>query len=313
LYQRHNRHEIRTRLDEELRRDQPDMIYLDHLDSAVFIRQLQGIPVVVDLHNVYSLLVRREAHDRGGLIGLYLRREARLLGQAEERIACQADLLFSVSDQEAEHFRSLGARAIAVVPNGVDCSAYDTLPLGRPNGTPRILYVGTMSWTPNASAARFLATEVLPRVQARLPAAELCLIGKDPPPDLAALNGRAGIRVTGGVPSMLPYLRDAHVLAVPLQAGGGTRLKILEAFAAGLPVISTAVGCEGLRVVPDVHLLVRERDNFVEALVTLLSGPATGMALAARARELVRQLYDWEAVGKIACEAIDGLARSSAS
>jgi polysaccharide biosynthesis protein PslH len=310
LYQRHNRREIRITLDEELQRERPDIVYLDHLDSAVFLRQFSGIPVVLDLHNVYSLLVRREAQDRGRIMGLYLGREGRLLGQAEQRIARRIDILFSVSEQEAEHFRSLGARTVHVVPNGVDCGTYEALPIGRREGTPRILCVGAMSWAPNASAARFLATRILPRVRERFPMAELCIVGKDPPCDLAALDGRAGVRVTGEVPSMLPYLREAHVLAVPLKAGGGTRTKILEAFAAGLPVISTAVGCEGLRVVSGEHLLVRERDDFAEALTTLLSRPAAGQALADRGRQLARRLYDWSTIGGVASAAIDGMVRS---
>jgi glycosyltransferase involved in cell wall biosynthesis len=303
---------MRITFDEELRREQPDILYLDHLDSAVFFRRLSGISVVLDLHNVYSLLVRREAQERGGMMGLYLRREGRLLAGAEEQIARRADILFSVSDQEAEHFRSLGARKVHVVPNGVDCGAYEALPTGRRDGAPRILYVGPMSWSPNASAARFLAREVLPCVRECVPTAELCIVGKDPPSDLIALDGRAGVRVTGGVPSMLPYLREAHVLAVPLTAGGGTRMKILEAFAAGLPVISTPVGCEGLHVVPGEHLLVCERDHFPGALTTLLSRAAAGQVMADRGRILARQLYDWSAIGNSAGEAIAGMVRSLA-
>jgi glycosyltransferase involved in cell wall biosynthesis len=305
LYERHRRRAVRAAVRAEIEREPPHLLYLDHLDSAVFFPRRPSVPVVQDLHNVYSLLVRREAAARGGLTGPYLAREARLLARAEERAVRLADMIFSVSDPEAAHFHSLGARCVQVVPNGVDCAAYESLPVGRHGAAPVILYVGTMSWAPNAGAARFLAAEVLPRVRERLPAAELWVVGKEPPPDLVELGRRPGVRITGNVPSMLPFLRDAHTLAVPLEAGGGTRLKILEAFAAGLPVVSTPVGCEGLCVTPGEHLLVCERSRFAETLTSLLADAAAGARLAGRAREVARQQYDWNAIGPCACDALD--------
>lgn len=309
LYNRHNRKEIRTAINVEMQREAPDLVYLDHLDSALYFRRHPGVLVALDLHNVYSLLVGREAEQRRGLPRHYLQREARLLASAEERAVRLADLVFSVSDSEAAHFREVGARFVEVVPNGVDCAAYEGLPTGR-TGPPVILYVGAMSWAPNANAARFLATDVMPRVRAQLPLAELWIVGKDPPPDVAALGRQPGVRVTGSVPSMLPYLNDARALAVPLEAGGGTRLKILEAFAAGLPVVSTAVGCEGLRVAADEHLIVRERCDFAKAMLELLVDPAVGESLAQRARDLVRRTYDWDSVARSACTAIQTAIRS---
>lgn len=309
LYERHNRRAVRAALRAEMQREPPHLVYLDHLDSAVFFPRHPGVPVAQDLHNVYSLLVRRQAEECGFLTGLYLQREARLLARAEERAVRLADMTFSVSDPEAVHFRRLAARCVQVVPNGVDCAAYESLPVGRRGATPVILYVGTMSWAPNASAARFLATEVLPRVREQLPAAALWIVGKEPPPDLVEMGKRPGVRVTGSVPSMLPFLRDAHTLAVPLEAGGGTRLKILEAFAAGLPVVSTPVGCEGLRVTSGQHLLVCERGQFVETLRNLLTDAADRERLAEHAREVARQQYDWNAIGQSACDALDRVLR----
>jgi glycosyltransferase involved in cell wall biosynthesis len=309
LYHRHNRRPIRAALRAEIHRERPGLVYLDHLDSAAFFPVHPGIPVALDLHNVYSLLLGREAEARGTLTQLYLRREARLLARAEERAVRLADVVFAVSDVEAAHFRGLGARSVTVVPNGVDCAAYESLPAGRRDGPPVILYVGTMSWAPNAAAARFLVADVLPRVREKIPTAEVWVVGKDPPADLVAMANRPGVRVAGGVPSMQPYLQAAHVLAVPLEAGGGTRLKILEAFAAGLPVVSTPVGCEGLRAVNDEHLIVRPGDEFAPALVGLLNDPEAGAQLAGRARELARRLFDWGAVGKLACDALAAVTR----
>jgi glycosyltransferase involved in cell wall biosynthesis len=166
-----------------------------------------------------------------------------------------------------------------------------------------------MSWGPNAAAATFLATEVLPRIHLRLPDARLRIIGRDPSPEVRALAERPNIEVTGAVPDVLPHLRDAHALAVPLEAGGGTRLKILEAFAAGLPVVSTPVGCEGIRAQHGVHLLVAARQHMAHALVTVLTNRLLAYALAERARSLVREHYDWRSIGMVARREAHGLLR----
>ena len=109
---------------------------------------------------------------------------------------------------------------------------------------------------------------------------------------------------------VVPYFRSAHVLAVPLEAGGGTRLKILEAFATGLPVVSTPVGCEGIDAAHGEHLLVAERQKFADAIVEALLDPAAAHQRAVRAQELARQTYDWSAVGR---RAIDAVASASAA
>jgi glycosyltransferase involved in cell wall biosynthesis len=312
FYRRHLHARMREALAQEIQRDRPDALYLDHLDSLVLLDGCPSVPVVIDMHNVYSLLLRREAREHRWPLCWYLSREARLLARMEERAARRADALLTVSEQEADYYRTLGAGATHVVPNGVDTAAYADLPTGRPRGTPLFLYVGTMSWAPNASAACFLAHEVLPRVRQWFPEARLRVIGKDPPPAVRALAGLPGVEVTGAVPSMLPHLREAHALAVPLTAGGGTRLKILEAFAAGLPVVSTPVGCEGLRAAHGEHLLVAQREHFAEALRDLFGPSEIGARLARRARTLARDRFDWSAVGRVAVAAVADAKRSRA-
>jgi glycosyltransferase involved in cell wall biosynthesis len=258
----------------------------------------------MDLHNVYSTLAGRAALERRGLARIYLRREARLLQQMESHAARLSETLLTVSQSDASHFLALGGRAVRVVPNAVDCAAYDSLPTGRRSGSPVLLYVGAMSWVPNVSAARYLACEMLPKVRCHFPKVRLRIVGRDPAPEVETLRGLAGVEVTGTVKSMLPHLAEAHILVVPLEAGGGTRLKILEAFAAGLPVVSTPVGCEGLSVKDGEHLLVSSREQFAENVLTLLADERLGTQLAAKARALVREQYDWAVVSEAVCAAV---------
>lgn len=304
LYGRHDRAEVRTVIDEELERETPDLVYLDHLDSTLFSPRCGASAILVDQHNIYSMLVRRTAEERRWPMRLYLRREARLLQQAETRAADLADVLFAVSDEEAAYFRQLGATHVHVVPNGVDCKAYEALATGQRSGPPLLLYVGAMSWAPNARAAQVLAREILPKVRRRFPEARLRIVGRDPLAEVGELGRLAGVEVTGTVPSILPHLADAYVLAVALESGGGTRLKILEAFAAGLPVVSTPVGCEGLRVRDGEHLLVADADRFAERTLVLLADPVLAGRLAHNARRLAREQYDWTSIGVTASAAI---------
>ena len=158
---------------------------------------------------------------------------------------------------------------------------------------------------PNANAAHFLATAVLPAVRQEIPDARLVIVGRDPGPDVLALaRAGTGVEVAANVSDVTPFYRDANVLAVPLQSGGGTRLKILEAFAAGVPVVSTPVGCEGIDAINGRHLAIADRGDFATAVVRVLKTPQLASTLAQRARMLVRQQYDWSVVGAVACQAV---------
>jgi glycosyltransferase involved in cell wall biosynthesis len=304
FYRRHDRRAVRRALQALCQAEPPDVIYLDHLDSFVFRPLLPQVPAVIDLHNVYSALAARAAAEhRSPAARLYLRREARLLQKVEERAARGVNALMAVSEDDARFFAAWHAAGPRVVPNGVDCAAYRHLPVGR-SGAPLILYVGAMSWEPNVAAAEFLCREALPAVRRRVTDACVRIVGREPPQRLRDAGQLPGVEIAGGVPDVVPHLAEARLLAVPLQAGGGTRLKILEAFAAGLPVVSTAVGCEGLGVVDGEHLVIAERDRFADAVADLLANVSRGQELAARGRVLVEERFDWGTVGQAACAAV---------
>ena len=312
MFARHHHRAVRRAFIEQLALARPDVIYFDHLDSFSYDGDRAMVPAVVDMHNVYSRLAARAAEEQDGAARrLYLRHEAALIARMERRAATAAHSILAVSEDEARYFEALGAPRVAVVPNGVDSGQYESLPLANRAGPPTIMYVGSFTWEPNVAAARFLATEVLPRVARHVRDVRVLFVGRDPGPDMRALaDADARVTVAGNVPDLTAYLRQAHVLAVPLQVGGGTRLKILEAFAAGVPVVSTPIGCEGIRGLDGEHLVITERDGFADAITRLLADPAHACRLASAARFLAREHYDWEIVGREAAAAVGAATRA---
>lgn len=304
MFHRHNREAMRLTIAQALADAPPDLVYLDHLDPYAFRPLFPRAPILVDFHNLYGRLAQRVATERAGVAGRYLAREARLLSRMEARAARDARAVMAVSAEEADEFTRLGAARVTLVPNGVDCAAYAYLPVGRTPDPPVLIYIGALSWVPNAVASEYLARTVLPEVRREHPGAVLKLVGRDPGPTVCALAEMPGVEVHGNVPDVGVYLTQASVLAVALDSGGGTRLKILEAFAAGLPVVSTPVGCEGIDAVHGEHLWVAGYDAFAEGVMAALADPAGATARAARARELVMRRYDWSTLGDRACDAI---------
>jgi glycosyltransferase involved in cell wall biosynthesis len=307
LYLRHNHRLVRAAIRNLIAQEQPDLIYLDHLDPLVYHRILpRTTPRVIDLHNVYSSMVDRVAQEQRFPWTLaYLRREARLLERVERFAACGSAALFAVSQEDARHFARLATTPVHVVPNGVDCRLYAKPSGGKRHGPPLLVYIGAMDWPSNVRAAVSLARVVLPRVRVRNPETRVRIVGRNPTPEVLALADLEGVEVTGAVPDVRTHLGEAHALVVPLESGGGTRLKILEAFAAGLPVVSTPIGCEGLDVEPGVHLLVADRDQLADAVSDVICHPGLARQLAERAQALVRAHYDWGSIGVTTCEIVE--------
>lgn len=310
MFHRHNRQALRQEVQRQLKRRTPDLVYLDHLDPFAFRNLFPAARIVCDLHNVYSKLAARVGSERRWPVSTYLDREARLLAKMEQRVARDASALMAVSSEEQAEFQKLGATNAHLIPNGVDCAAFSEFPVGRPSAPPVILYLGALSWQPNAKAAEFLARDVMPKILDEHPDARLTIVGRNPGPDVTTLARMPGVELHANVPDVGVFLRDSTIMAVPLDSGGGTRLKILEAFAAGLPVVSTPIGCEGIACAHGEHLWIGERDRFAESLLDAISSPQLATELAERARLLARSAYDWPVIGERACAAVESAACS---
>jgi glycosyltransferase involved in cell wall biosynthesis len=204
--------------------------------------------------------------------------------------------VLAVSEQDrARLAASRPGLRTAVIPNGVDVGYFRPAP--QPAGRQHLVFTGSMDWRPNQDAARYFARQILPLLRQENPDIECTFVGRDPPADIRALATIAGMRITGTVDDVRPYVERAAVYVVPLRIGGGSRLKILEAMAMGRAVVSTTVGAEGLDVVHDRHVLLADDPReFAESVLQLLGDPDRCQRLAAEGRRLVEQRYEWGAL-----------------
>lgn len=257
-------------------------------------RPLRPCPTILDNHNVEHLLLGRVAHSATSLPQhIFNNVEWRKVRRLERAVWTDVTLNIATSTVDADRIHETTGQPVPVVPNGVDATAFDTGQL-RSRAPGRVVFVGAMRHRPNADGARWYAQHVHPLVLAAVPHTTFEIVGADPPADVRALE-RASITVVGRVASVVPHLAQASVAVAPLHSGGGTRLKILEAFAAGVPVVSTTLGAEGLDVLPGEHMLVADTpSDFADAVIRVLGGRTLPAGYStSNARELVRARYDW--------------------
>lgn len=229
-----------------LRRHTFDVVLLEYSQLLVYRPLFGTTPVVLDMHNVEHELLGNYAASAGSLWRRFAARyETARVRALESRAREAVNAVVTVSDRDADMMRrSRGEAAVTVAPNGVSDATFDIVRNIDPD--PTVVFIGHLGWQPNIDAAQWLVQRVWPTVKAACPNAKLALIGRTPAASLAAYDGLDGITVHPDVPCTHEYLSAATVATAPLLASGGTRLKILEAMAAGVPVVSTTSGALGL-------------------------------------------------------------------
>jgi sugar transferase (PEP-CTERM/EpsH1 system associated) len=278
-----------------------DLIQVESIHLMNYLPALRAArnhpPIVCDWHNVESDLMRQYAgHESNVARRTYARRTARLMSEAEERALKIFDAHIAVSEVDAKRLRSINSEAkIFVIENGVDAAFY----AGEHSDTrSRILFVGSMDYHANIEGAASFARDVWPVIHQRQPGLRFTIVGRNPPAAITDLCSAPGIEVTGSVADVRPYYREALAAVVPLNVGGGSRLKILEAMAAGVPVVSTTLGAEGLDVSDGENiLLVESVTKIAGAIFKLIDDPDLRTRLIAEGGHLVRMRYDWSMLG----------------
>jgi glycosyltransferase involved in cell wall biosynthesis len=323
-----------------------DLVHLDSIHMLRYAEQLGRAKVVYNWHNIESELMRRYGQTiPSAARRLYASHTAKKLEALERHILASAFGHIVCSEREREQLQRLAPKArIAVVENGVD-----TLHFAGNGGAPekgaletknRIVYVGKMDYHPNVEAVTEFVRDIWPTIHERMPSLKLCIVGADPPPVVTALRETPGVEVTGTVPDVSPYYRGSLASIVPLRTGGGTRLKILEAMAAGTPVISTEVGAEGLAVTPGRDILIVDAPSeelapvaqasslrgqvgdlphsvpasaeaWLDHLTLLAGSPERRAQITAAGLDLVRSRYDWARLGQQLWSTYEGWLRSA--
>ncbi len=294
-----------------------DLIWMEHAESFVAFEALMNGPCVVDLddledHKILARLAarrddwrRRAWWSRGAPVAVAKQWGSTMQGgldvrrwrELQRRIASTVDVVTVCSSLDRAR---LGVGNTAVVPNGYPATSR---PLGRTEvgRPPTLLLAGALSYTPNADAAHYFVRDVLPRIRERLPDAQVRLVGRHDV-RVEELRGE-GVMLSGYVRDIGTELARADVVVVPIRFGGGTRIKILEAFAHRIPVASTSLGCEGLEAVGERHLLISDDpDGFAADCVRLLTDRGLRGRLVAAAFKLFSERYRWESISSTIVE-----------
>ena len=268
-----------------------DVVHAQLVRTAPYLPGPEGPPVVLDLIDALSANLARRARQERGPLAPVAAWEATRLGRFEHELIERTARSLVVSAAERDALG--GGPRIAVVANGVDTDAfaYDDGP--RPPA--RLLFFGNLGYFPNVDAVRWLVSEIFPRVRATVPEAELRLVGARPARAVRALARAPGVSLAAEVPAMAPEVAGATVALVPMRAGTGLQNKVLEAMAAGTPVVATPPAIAALDVRAGEHLLVADdAPGVAAAAVALLRDPARARVMAAAARALVERRYSWE-------------------
>jgi glycosyltransferase involved in cell wall biosynthesis len=265
-----------------------DVVQVEYAPLAPYARYARGGRVrVLDLHNVESALMASRARRAPAPLRAVLHAEARALARVERRAVRAFDVVLTVSDAETARLPS--APCVLTCPNGWWPSM--CLP---PAVEPIVVFVGLLGWGPNRDAALWLGREIWPEVERRVPGARLLIVGRDP--DDAVRSLAAGsIEVVASPPDVRPFLARAAVAVAPLRAGGGSRLKILEALDAGRPLVATPLGAEGLeRLVGRGVFLAETAHDLAGTIAELLLSYDRGRRAGLDGHAAVAEAFSWE-------------------
>ena len=275
--------------------------------DAVVVGQLYMTPyvlddvlprAVLDSHNSETRRVATMAATFGASPkGIVASLQRKPVAAFEREIAGRVARIAAVSEDDLTHFESLAPGRVDLVPNGVDCRLYR--PRARVPSEPRILFIGSLDYGANVDAVAHLAADILPLLAHD--GARVSIVGSNPRRQVSAAARRSAVpvEVAGYVADATPYWEAARMLVVPLRIGGGTRLKILEALARGVPVVTTSLGCEGLGLRHGEDVLVAdEPSEFAAAVDRLLEDDDLCRSLAEQGRATVEARYDWRAIGE---------------
>lgn len=292
---------LREPLREELARFKPDLVHVGPGKLSGLKREIPNQPKVLMVMDTWHLNVDARADAATGIRRPLLRADAMRIRRFEESEYRGFDrVVVSNEGDVAELKQRDPTLPFVIVPIGFDASAYapDPEAVVDPN---RIIFHGAMNYAPNVRAVEFLARDVLPRVRAERPDAELVIVGRDPAPRVVELEALDGVRVTGGVEDMRAWLTSSRVWVGPFLDGTGIKTKLLEAMTTDLPCVVTPLGHRGLDDVTsgDQLLVGSTAEELAAHVVAVLADDELAHRIGRSGGAYVRPRYDWSAVGRM--------------
>ena len=288
-----------------------DVIHADQLTMAQFafplpIQNGNSPSLIFDAHNAVWTITERMKENSAFYLKLPLALETKRIKYYEASIVRDFDATLAVTEPDrlallhAIHQQNFDGRMpISVIPIAVDTQLIK--PVQQVSDSLNILTMGTLYYPPNADGIRWFIQQVFPLIRQQVPGVQLTIVGKNPPKDFIKLASDpvSGIVTTGFVPDLDPYFAESAVTVIPVRAGGGMRVRILEAFARAAPVVTTTVGVEGIDARSGVEVLIADSpEEFAGAVVSVLNDKDLRERLSANGRRLVEEKYDWKVVLK---------------
>jgi glycosyltransferase involved in cell wall biosynthesis len=280
-----------------------DLIVCDFLVPAANFPDRMRTPTILFQHNVESDIWRRHYEQRTGTIGKkYFYLQWKRMVAFEKKYCERFDGVVTVSPKDSETLRNRfdGGNILGDVPAGVDLQYFRPVDKDLPSER-RLVFTGSMDWLPNDDAMSFFIRDIYPEIKDEVPGVTLTVAGRNPSPGLREEASRdPSINVTGTVEDIRPFVHEAMVMIVPLRIGGGTRIKIFEGMAMGIPVVSTSIGAEGLPVTHGDNILLADKtDAFAAETVRLINDNDLRKKIAGTALQMVNRECSWEAVTRI--------------
>lgn len=276
----------------------PDLIHLDSLDLSAVLPQLPLARVAVTHHNVESELLERRAQiEDSGVRKAYFKLQSGFQQAEEQRWCPHVALNVTVSDRDAAELeRRAGGGTYVTAPNGVDIDFFTPGEV-RSDEQSGVAFVGGTTWFPNRDALEYFAQDMLPMLARIVGGVRVNWIGRATPEEISSYR-ELGIEMTGFVDDIRDFVRPAACFVLPFRVGGGTRLKLLDAWAMGKAVVSTSQGAEGVKAVDGVNILIRDNPaDFVRAVAEVLVDKNLRQRLGRGARETAEQFYNWDRIG----------------
>lgn len=306
LVGRDNLPEMHEAIDRLVKARVYDVIHADQFTMPQFVPSRERLPKhcirVFDAHNANWSVMERLKNDAPFYLKPVFALEQKRIKQYEGQIVSQFEYTLAVTEIDRNllieavhsvHGPENAGDHIITIPIAVDTN--EIQPVTRAPAELNIVTVGTLHYQPNADGIRWFINEVFPLVRKELPNISLTIIGKNPPADFVHLAEQdQRVKVTGYVPSLVPYLEQSSLMVVPVRVGGGMRVRILEAFARAVPVVTTTTGLEGIDAQPGQDVLVADQpETFANDVIRLAKDPTLQAALAAKGRQLAETRYDW--------------------